>query len=1019
MPFNIPDYHKSQEHLHVGCEKPRAYFVPFPCEECANTQNRAESAYFKSLRGEWNFKFFKSYEDLCVLRRDEVIDGAEKITVPMSWQMFLDRGYDVPNYTNINYPIPCDPPHVPDENPCGVYLRDFIVSEKMAGRKVYLNFEGVDSAFYVWVNDNFAAYSQVSHCTSEIDITEYIKVGKNTIKVIVLKWSDGTYLEDQDKWRMSGIIRDVYLLFRDECHVRDVFIKTELSDDFASGVFKTEIDMNGGDADIAYKLTDPSGNLVCEGNAATADGKCVIEIPVDKAELWSDEIPNLYNLVLHAGSEYISFPTGLRKIEIKNKCIYINGKKVKAKGVNRHDSHPLLGHATPYEHMLRDIMIFKAHNINMVRTSHYPNDPRFTYLCDKYGLYVCDEADLETHGMYPGETLVDSPEWTHVYIDRAERMVERDKNHPSIIFWSLGNESYIGENHAAMTAWIRSRDLSRLVHYEGVCLKRTGGNQMPEVVDIESAMYRPYEACEEYCKNDKFVMPLFLCEYSHAMGNGPGDLKDYWEIIEANDEFFGGCVWEFTDHSVAIGEKYNNPSYTYGGDFGDFPNDGNFCVDGLVYPDRRPHTGLLELKQAIMPVAVREIEPGKVAVKSRRFFKSLDDISLAWSLRRDGKIIDSGVYPSIAIAPGEEREFTFFDEAPEGGIVTLDLSFRQNVPTEWADAGYEVGMAQFVYEKNIPEYKAPCSLYDVEVSENRTHFIITAGESVYKINKSKGTIDSICDNGENLITKPIIPQIWRAPTNNDASYEPVWKRLGFDRAEIKCHSCLITEKSAEAAVIESDITLGCAPMGSLFGVHFKYTVKCGMGVKVDMDVKWLDKIRPSLYNDEEMSYPRFGLRLTMPEGSEQMSYFGYGPMESYVDKRLAAKLGEYRSTVDENYEPYVFPQENSSHWGCRWADVHTVAGHGLFFYSDEPFSFNASHYSPEQLTKTAHHYELKREAETTVIIDVRHAGIGSHSCGPVLRKQYRFYDKEFSASVTIKPTFESAIDPYKEMRRKY
>ena len=708
----------------------------------------------------------------------------------------------------------------------------------------------------------------------------------------------------------------------------------------------------------------------------------------------------------------ISIPTGLKKIEVIDKCIYINGKKVKAKGVNRHDSHPILGHATPYEHMLRDIMIFKAHNVNMVRTSHYPNDPRFLYLCDKYGLYVCDEADLETHGMQPIKTLTNNPEWTDAYVDRAQRLVERDKNHPSIIFWSLGNESSVGDNHVAMTAWIRSRDTSRLVHYEGANYDYTEKIQRTDIVDMESRMYPTHTWCAEYCKNEAYKLPLYLCEYCHAMGNGPGDLKDYWEVIEANDEFFGGCVWEYTDHSVAIGEKYNNPSFTYGGDFGDYPNDGNFCVDGLVYPDRRPHTGFLELKQAIMPVFTREVEPGKIAIKSRRFFKALDDISLAWTLRLDGKIVDSGVYPSIGIAPGEEKEYTFFDEIPTGGIATLDLSFRQNAPTEWADAGYEVGMAQFVYEKDVPEYGVPMTaqLYDVEVSEGRAHYIITAGETVYKINKTSGMIDSICDNGENLITKPIVPQIWRAPTDNDRNIKNEWINRGYDRAAVKCYSCRIAEKTSEAVVVEAKISLGCAPFNVILKADLTYTIKCGMGVKIGMDVEWCS---------DYFNYPRFGFRLTMPEGAEQMAYFGYGPMESYVDKRLAAKLGEYKSTVDENYEPYVFPQENSSHWGCRWADVHTVAGHGFLFFADEPFSFNASHFSPEQLTETAHHYELVRESETTVIIDVRQAGIGSNSCGPTLIDKYTFSEKKFSAGITIKPVFASAADPYKEMRRKY
>ena len=499
------------------------------------------------------------------------------------------------------------------------------------------------------------------------------------------------------------------------------------------------------------------------------------------------------------------------------------------------------------------------------------------------------------------------------------------------------------------------------------------------------------------------------------MGNGPGDLREYWESIESHDEFFGGCVWEFIDHSVAINDKYGDPSFTYGGDFGDFPNDGNFCVDGLVYPDRRVHTGLLELKQAIMPVAVREIAPGKVAVRSRKYFKCRCDISMAWAVKLDGKVMKSGVQPSLAIAPQEEAEYTFFDEVPQGGIVTLDLSFRQNAPTEWAEAGYEVGMAQFVYEEGVETAAADEPLYPVTVDECRLYYKVAVGDTMYKINKHTGCIDHIIDNGEDLITKSVVPEIWRAPTDNDRNVRWDWQRNGFDKAEIKCYSCELVESTVEKAVILAKISLGCAPHSVILHADVTYTVKYGMGIEAKFDVQWRERDREK----DHTFYPRFGVRLTMPEGAEQMKYFGYGPMESYCDKNLAAKLCEYASTVTENYEPYVFPQENSSHWNCRWADVHTVAGHGFLFTADAPFSFNASHYSPEQLTKKRHHYELEREPETTVIIDCRQSGIGSNSCGPALLDKYRFMEDKFTCAVRIAPVFANEVNPYDEIRKEY
>ena len=444
MPLNIPNYHQSTETLHVGCEKPRAYFVPFPCGCASKNAERGESTFFKSLCGEWNFKFFKSVNDVC----DLSTEGSDKLTVPMSWQMALGRGYDVPNYTNVNYPIPYAPPFVPDENPCGLYSRKFTVPAAMAGKKIYLNFEGVDSAFYVWVNDEFAAYSQVSHMTSEIDVTSLVHAGENEIKVLVLKWSDGTYLEDQDMWRMSGIFREVYLLFRDETHIRDIFVHCDLDDSFTDADFTVDIDVTG-KATVEWTLDCQCGETISSGKCEVDESGKIVVPTVKNAKLWSDEEPNLYTLTLHCGNEYITLPIGARRVEIKDGCVVINGKKVKAKGVNRHDSHHLLGHATPVEHMVRDIMIMKAHNVNMVRTSHYPNDPRFTALCDKYGIYVCDETDLETHGARPWYALSRSPEWEGEYVDRVQRMVERDKNHPCVIFWSLGNESgwEIGRAH--------------------------------------------------------------------------------------------------------------------------------------------------------------------------------------------------------------------------------------------------------------------------------------------------------------------------------------------------------------------------------------------------------------------------------------------------------------------------------------------------------------------------------------------------------------------------------------------
>ena len=1018
MPLMIPDYHKSEQVLHIGCEEPHAYFIPYSDCVSARKDNRDESLYFKNLCGTWDFRYFSSVHDICDFT-DETFsrDGMDKLPVPMNWQMALGRGYDVPNYTNINYPIPVDPPHVPDENPCGLYVRDFSLPSDAVEKEIYLHFEGVDSAFYVWVNDTFAAYSQVSHMTTEIHMTDKVKPGKNTIKVLVLKWSDGTYLEDQDMWRMSGIFREVYLLFRDRNHIRDVFVKSDLNEACTGASITAEIS-SVGKIDAAWTVLDPAGQEIASG-CETIEGDGVITVPeIKDPVLWSDESPQLYTLCLRSGSEYIAFPVGVRRIEIKDRIIYINGKKVKAKGVNRHDSHPLLGHATPLEHMIRDIEILKSHNINMVRTSHYPNDPRFPGLCDRYGLYVCDEADLETHGMKPWSALSNDPCWKKAYLDRAVRVVERDKNHPSIIMWSLGNESSYGENQVSMTAWIRSRDNTRLVHYEGANLHYTGGAVRDDITDLESRMYPALELCREYCEDPESRLPLFLCEYCHAMGNGPGDLREYWELIEGYDIFFGGCVWEFTDHSVAVGDKYRNPQFTYGGDFGDTPNDGNFCVDGLVYPDRRPHTGLLELKQAIMPAAVRKGErDGEIIVRSRRYFTDLTDISLVWWVEEDGKAVLSGREDALAIPPESEKAYTLFTDTHFSGSTTLNLSFRYNEPKPYAPAGHEVGMAQFILEAEEPVYTRPKSRYAVEVTESKNTISIVCGDTVYTIDTVSGCIKEITDNGTSLITKPIVPTIWRAPTDNDKGYSynvhSLWQMYGLHTAKVKCYDCRIAENTGDKAVVEADLAMASAAFCPILKGKVRYTVTDEDGIVLSYDVKWRKDNVP-----ETMFYPRFGVRLTMPEGSEQMRYYGYGPMESYVDKRLAARLGEFGRTVTENFEPYVRPQENSSHYGCRWAKVTTVAGHGFLFTAEAPFSFHASHYTPEQLTNVKHDYELVPDKETTVILDYKQSGIGSNSCGPALAEKYRFNEEEFSFTLRISPVFSGGADGYRMMRTK-
>lgn len=1011
----FPDYYKTQKTLHVGCEEPHAYFIPYGTRTSAERDLRGKSSFFLPLTGEWSFKFYASVHDVCDFTTpDFSTEGFDRLTVPMNWQMALDRGYDVPNYTNTEYPYPCDPPHTPDENPCGLYVRDFTVAEDRLTYDCYLTFEGVDSCFYVWVNDKFVGYSQVSHMTSEFRVNDYIRAGKNTVKVLVLKWCDGSYMEDQDMWRMSGIFREVYVLFRERAHIVDVFLHPEPNDDFVGATLTAEL-TSSAPLTVEYELLSPAGDTVASGTADTDGEKGTFTVTLDRAELWCDEIPSLYTLFLHAGGEYIRFRVGFRRIEVKGKVVYINGRKVKVKGVNRHDSHHLLGHATPVDHMLRDLYIMKAHNVNMVRTSHYPNDPRFVGFCDELGIYVCDETDIETHGMRPWNRISDDPEWEDAYVDRARRMVERDKNHASIIFWSLGNESSVGCNQYAMSRYMHSRDKSRLVHYEGANLGAMRGEQPTDLMDVESHMYTSPQGCVDYCLNKKYTLPFFLCEYSHAMGNGPGDLEEYWRAIWSHDEFFGGCVWEFTDHSVAVGDKYGNPSFTYGGDFNDHPNDGNFCVDGLVYPDRRPHTGLLELKQAIKPFRIEAVDAagGKFRVKNLRFFKNLSDTELCWSLERNGVSVASGKVDVLNIEPQRSRTYVAdISGTALYGELYLNISVRTRAPLPWAPAGHELGSAQI----KVPaaEYRTyePAAVHTPTVCTTEREYNVTVGETVYTFDRVSGMISSICDNGHEMLVAPVRPTVWRAPTDNDRNVQYGWMRHGFNDADVKCYECSLTEREGEVAVTAK---ISLAPKSELPILHadVTYTVH-GTGtltVRYDVDADVITRTKDD--QRRRVFLPRFGIEFKMPEGTEQLRYFGMGPYESYADKHLASRMGEFASTVTESYEPYVFPQENSSHCDTKWAMVYSVAGHGLLFTETEkPFHFGASHYSKEQLTATRHHHELKAEPETTVNIDYRQSGIGSNSCGPELREDLRLNEEHFTFEVNVTPVFAGDAAPY-------
>ena len=1022
-------YHTSLDVLHVNCEKPRAYFIPYDNEKKALADNRADNANFISLCGEWDFKFYPTPENIeDFLSADFVLSG-DKMDVPRSWQTVIGKGYDVPQYTNHEYPFPFDPPFVPVDNPSALYSRELYIGEDFLKKEIYVNFEGVDSCFYLFVNNEFAGYSQVSHSTSEINVTKFLKAGYNNFKVLVFKWCDGSYMEDQDKYRLSGIFREVYLLARDKKHIEDIYVRSSLTDEYKTGELKLEV--LSPSLEYEYRLISPSGAEVASGRSVGE-----VKISVDSPLLWSDEIPDLYVLIIHCGSEYIALPVGFREVKIVDSVVLINGKKVKAKGINRHDSHPILGGAVPFDHMREDLLIMKRHNINTVRTSHYPNDPRFMTLCDKLGFYVIDEADIESHGCANvkfWDFITDSEDWTEAFLDRIERLFERDKNHPCVIMWSVGNEMGVGRNQARAYDYLHARSPECIVHCEDFSrrwaharlpdyekyAKRTLHKTTPyrdqKCCDIMSFMYWSPEDCTRhyFTAEEMKDYPLFLCEYAHAMGVGPGGLKEYWDTIYANDRFFGGCVWEYCDHSIATGDDiYNSPHYKYGGDFGEYPNSAEFCVDGMVYPDRRPHTGLKEYKNVIKPFAVldADLKCGSFKIRNLKFFARLEACSVYWKLEQNGRIVKQGFIPSLCIEPQTiekiEIDLAGVNKALGG---ELTVSLVQNLATEWSAAGYEIGFEQVSFEADAvgssnADERTNKKLF---LEDSRNFVRVIVADTAYTFNKKDGFICSIVDNGKEMLASSIKPEIWRAPTSNDRNIVSKWLSARYHKADLNCRSFEIAESTEKKAVLKTQISMGAPARRPFLSIAITYTILAEGGITVDTHAERIDYT----FEDVSPELPRFGYVFMMPEHNERVVYFGRGDGESYEDLRDSSKLGIYETTATKNFEHYVRPQENSAHADTRWVSVTNILGHGLAAIAKgKTFSFNCCHYTAEQITATAHDYELVPIKETVVNIDYRNAGIGSNSCGPELDRRYAITENVIDFSFRLLPIMFNDID---------
>ena len=946
----------------IGKLEPRAYFIPSLSESEALKGGKNGGEY-TCLNGEWDFKYFETMLDL----PDEIaqVDFDDKIPVPACWQFF---GYGKFQYTNVNFPIPYDPPRVPDSTPVGVYSRKFSIED--CSKKNYLFFDGVCSMFEVYVNDKFVGMSKGSRLPSEFDISDYVEKGENSLTVVVYTYSDATYCEDQDCFRFNGIFRDVYLLQRPKDHVRDFFIKAS-----CDGKFSLEIDIEG------------QGKA--ETKIITPDGKEIPAKDVPNPKLWTAETPVLYTLVIKYNGEYIAKKFGFRTVSVKNSVLLINGVAVKLKGVNRHDTSAETGYTVTEEDMKNDLMLMKYNNINCVRTSHYPNPPRFVELCDEYGFYVIDECDFEAHGCEtahgwgfdPSADMADNPLWRETYLDRMKRTVERDKNSPCVIFWSLGNESVLGENHRLMSKYTKERDDTRLIHYEGTRYvlrfrEDKSDNTIDKCVDVDSSMYPSIAEIEERGQNpEKDPRPYYMCEYGHAMGMGPGSYADYWDTIYKYPRLCGGCVWEWVDHSVKIDDKYY-----YGGDFGDVPNDGNFCVDGLNFPNRTPHIALLSLRKALEPAKAR-LENGKVLIKNTLDFVNLSSYLDAKVYVREGKEVKliKTLVPDVKAHEEKAFEVGTFEKSENRKF--LELSFVLNKDTEYAKKGTEMCRTQIELENNRKVLFAQPVKGKLTVESNR--FVkLESGNTTATIDLSKGQIKSLKDNDKEILNAPASFTCWRAPTDNDMYDKARWNDQFIRYAEFNVNKTEINE--LDSSVVLTGTYGGPARM-PLFELSVRFAAE-NDGLTVNVSAK-------KLYENKINQLPRFALMMDLVPGFEDLEYFGRGKECNYSDIKNHTLLGVFESKVSEEYIPFIRPQEHGNHSECEYVKLND--GKTTIEICSSVFEFSALHYSLDALTDTTHYFDLEESKDTYLMVNYKVGGIGSNSCGPKPEKQYLFNDDSF------------------------
>ena len=977
-------------------------------------RREARTAFYKdsqkriSLNGEWKFKYVDAPElSPEGFEKPGIGEEWDKIDVPSVWQL---RGYDKMHYTDVLYPFPVNPPYVPDENPTGIYKKTITLDEQWLQKDTILKFHGVDSAFDVWVNGDHAGFGKVSRLPSEFNITDLVKAGDNDITVRVYKWSDGTYLEDQDMWWLSGIYRDVELINEERSAVLDLQVEATLDDSYRNGLLTSKIRMKQAGINLKWQLSY-KGEAVLAGEAVSEEKEVYVKAEIPEVHKWTAETPELYEFTVVTDTQEVAVRCGFRRIEIKDKNFYVNNQVILLNGVNHHDYNPKEGRTVTKEQMEADLRLMKQYNINAVRCSHYPANEYFYDLCDEYGLYVINEADLECHGFEWVENytwITDDETWKDAYVDRSVRMVKRDRNHPSIIMWSMGNESAFGCNFRSAAQAIRELDDTRLIHYEG--------DFEAEVTDVYSTMYTRLKGLKEIAEYEvKGDKPHVMCEYGHAMGNGPGGLKAYQDMYRKYKRLQGGFLWEWYDHGIHTVEN-DKEYYKYGGNYGDFPTNGNFCIDGILMPDRTPSPGMEEYKQIIAPIEITAVEGSmrKIQIQNYYDFLDLSTVTLHWEVKAEELTVQEGIVEELPIAPHESKVITLpivpF-ELQANTDYYLNLTVCQKEDTIYAPAGHEIKKVQIPMEIRRDEFAVRETADKLKVTKTQGVLTVENSQVTVKFSTVFGRLLSFGKGGKEYLTAGPRMNVYRATIDNDMYKKDDWMNKYFIQKPVEETEYVNCQEAEDKVIVQIGTFFSCFNQSWGFECDYTYEIySCGQ-MKIEIQGKAVQrgKLEPPFL-------PRIGIIMKGNKEFQKTMWYGMGPGESYVDSKAASVMGIYENTVDGMMTDYVFPQENGHRESVKWFCIGDGED-GMLCRMEDKLGLNLANYTDESLEKAQHPFEIEKADEVIIHLDYRHSGLGSNSCGEEQLEENKVKLQDFAMAFTLQ-TAKSGTET-SEARKQY